>query len=242
MHPRRLLPLLAVCAAAIAPTSALADQCVEADSSQAFASVDGDTAYYTPAPGGGFEANGKAWTLTGAAATVAGNETLGIKSGSRALRLPLGSTATSPEFCVDETKPHFRFAYKVDNAYFSGFLALVIYRDTDGEITNVELTSSKRVTALPTRWQASEASPLATLLPLTGNGGETATVQIKFISLIPADVIDDLLTAIKGSNPLRDAIARAQSIYQSTLAAWWSPYFNIGVTIDSVMVDPYRRG
>ena len=67
-------------------------------------------------------------------------------------------------------------------------------------------------------------------------------MQIKFLSLIPADIIDQLWVRFTGANPFPDAVNRAESAYQQALAATWSPFFNVGVTIDSVMVDPYRRG
>lgn len=232
--------LLTSIAAAI-PAAAHAAECTPLPTVKAFKGVDGDTADYSVAPGGGFEYGAPGWKLAGAARTVVGNETLGVKPGLRALRLPLGSSATSPEFCVDQTKPHFRFAFKVDNASMSGVMALVIYRDARGEVNNVEITSSKRVTAHPTFWQASENSPLATLLPLDKDTN-TATVQIKFVSLLPSDFIDDLLTKTRGENTYRAAMLAAQAVYERTFAAAASPFYNVGVTIDSVMVDPYRRG
>lgn len=221
--------------------AATVDGCKPLPTTKAFKGVDGDRSDYTVAPGGGFEPGGAAWSLTGAARVELGNETLGVRPGIRALRLPLGSTATSPEFCVDQTKPTFRFAYKVDNASLSGFLALVIYRDRSGQVSNVEITSSKRVAPHPTFWQASDGSPLSTLLPL-GDAAPVATVQLKFVSLVPADFVDQLATRFLGDNPATSALLKAQAAYQQAAAAAWSPFVNVGVSIDSVMVDPYRRG
>ena len=81
----------------------------------------------------------------------------------------------------------------------------------------------------------------------TGQGlirpaSQTATVQIKLLSLVPADFVDDLMTRVAGENRFREAMLRAQGLYQEALAAAWSPFANIGVTVDAVMVDPYRRG
>lgn len=239
--PRLLTSLLTGTALALSTASvASAAECTPLPTTKAFDQVDGDKADYTVAPGGGFEYGAQPWKLTGAARVVVGNEPLGIRPGYRSLRLPLGSSATSPEFCVDKTKPHFRFAFKVDNAWLAGFVALVIHRNAGGEVTNVELTSSKRTTLTPTRWQATDPSPLATLLPLDDD--QTATVQVKILSLIPADFVDDLMTRIAGENRYREAMLNAQAIYEQTLAAAWSPFANIGVTVDAVMVDPYRRG
>lgn len=239
--PRLLTSLLTGTALALSSASiAQAAECEPLPTTKAFDQIDGDKADYSVAPGGGFEVGAKPWALTGAARIVVGNEPLGIRPGFRALRLPLGSSATSPEFCVDQTKPHFRFAFKVDNAWLAGFVALVIHRDAAGQVTNVELTSSKRVTTTPTRWQATDPSPLATLLPLDDD--QTATVQIKIISLVPADFVDELWTRVAGENRFREAMLKAQSLYEQSLAAAWSPFANIGVTVDAVMVDPYRRG
>ncbi len=123
--------LLASGAVAAAPVAANA-ACIPAPTTKAFAKI-GDSADYSPAPDGGFEQGAAGWKLTGGAKVVSGNETLGlltgsILSGNRSLSLPVGSTATSPEFCVDETHPYFRFMAKATSA-MSGYKAVVIYRD-----------------------------------------------------------------------------------------------------------------
>ena len=73
------------------------------------------------APGGGFESGTAGWSLTGGAKIVNGNESFGwfqgsALNGSKSLALPVGATATSPAFCVDETNPHFRFMAKADSS------------------------------------------------------------------------------------------------------------------------------
>ncbi|MDO9355995.1 MAG: hypothetical protein Q7T55_20015, partial [Solirubrobacteraceae bacterium] len=218
--------------------------CTPLPTTKAFQRVDGDTADYSIAPGGNFESGTSGWTLSNGAKIVSGNETLGVSSGSKALQIPLAGSATSPAFCVDESNPHFRFAYKVDNAVLSGFIAYVIYRDAAGKITNVELVSSKILALTPSTWQATPNSPLSTLLPLNATT-KTASVQLKITSLSPTDFVDDTATAILGNNAATSAVTSiggAATNLVATISGAVSPIANIGITVDSVMVDPYRRG
>jgi hypothetical protein len=218
--------------------------CTQLPTTKAFQKVDGDTADYSLAPGGNFESGTAGWTLSNGAKVVTGNETLGVSSGSKALQLPLGGSATSPAFCVDESNPHFRFAYKVDNASLSGFIAYVIYRDAAGTITNTQLVSSKLLSMAPSTWQASPASPLSTLIPLNATA-KTASVQLKITALSPTDFVQDTATAITGTGALTQAattIGGAASGLVATISGAVTPIANIGVTVDSVEVDPYRRG
>ncbi len=69
----------------------------------------GDWRSYFLAPGGSFEANTHAWSLTGGATTATGSGPLRLGAAARSLRLPAGATATSPVFCVDLNYPTFRF-------------------------------------------------------------------------------------------------------------------------------------
>lgn len=228
-----------VTAAAVpAPSS-----CTELPTTKAFQGVDGDVSDYSVAPGGNFESGTSGWTLSRGARIVSGNETLGVSGGSKSLQMPLGSSAISPEFCVDESHPHFRFAYKVDNMSLAGFLAHVVYRDASGKVTGVELVSSKALSLTPTRWQASPKSPLATIIPLNPTS-KSATVQLKLTSLSPTDFVNDTVSTIIGQNPLVDsvtAIGGAGTNLVGSITGMFGNTLNIGVTVDSVMVDPYRR-
>ncbi len=195
-----------------APAAAQAD-CVQAPTTKAFAKI-GDTADYSVAPGGTFE-TAAGWTLTGGAKLVYGNETLGITTGSRSLSLPLGATATSPAFCVDETNPYFRFMARPTKAV-TGYSAIVLYKDENGTTKQAQFTSSKDSAWSDGKWAPSKVSPLATKIPLVS--GETASVQLKFVST---------------GNQVAVGIG------------WWGQFAggSLGtVSIDSVMVDPYRRG
>ena len=212
--------------------------CTPLATTKAFQKLDGDTSDYSPAPDGGFENGGQGWTFAGGAKVTAGNETLGVLAGKKQAVLPLGGSVTSPNFCVDETNPHFRFTYKVDNAVLSGFIAYVIYRDAAGKITNVELVSSKVLAFAPSTWTATPNSPLATIIPLNSTT-KTASVQLKITSLSPTDFVNDVSGGIV--KPVTDLGGAAAGLVGSITGAI-SPALNIGITIDSVMVDPYRRG
>jgi len=68
-----------------------------------------DFADYELAPGGDFERS--TWTLTGGAKLVAGSEPYAATGsvGSSSLALPSGSSAQSPQTCVDAGYPSIRF-------------------------------------------------------------------------------------------------------------------------------------
>ncbi len=212
--------------------------CTPLPTSKAFSKVDGDVADYSAAPNGTFEAGAGGWTLTGGAKVATANETLGIAPGKKALQMPLMSTATSPAFCVDESHPHFRFAFKVDNAVLSGFIAYVIYRDAAGKVTNIELVSSKLLSLSPSMWQATPKSPLATIIPLNSST-KTASVQLKLTCLSPTDIVNDATGGML--EPVTSFVGTAGGLVGS-ITGLLGNQTNIGVTVDSVMVDPYRRG
>jgi hypothetical protein len=82
----------------------------------------GDPASYFLAPGGGFETADGGWSLTGGATRVAGNEPFHAASASDAssLRLPAGSSATSPSFCVAADEPTVRLFARGPGSLLSG--------------------------------------------------------------------------------------------------------------------------
>lgn len=90
--------------------SLLPGSCTGETYSQTFSGF-GDNNWYTLVTGGDFEAGSVAWTTTGGAATVDGNESfnVGRASDSRSLSLPAGSSATSPAVCAAIDKPTLRF-------------------------------------------------------------------------------------------------------------------------------------
>jgi hypothetical protein len=76
--------------------------------SQAFAQF-GDNNTYVAVPGGSFENGAFGWRLSGGAQVVSGNESYNIVDGSHSLRLPAGSSATSPAQCTGIDHPSMRF-------------------------------------------------------------------------------------------------------------------------------------
>jgi hypothetical protein len=98
---------------AVAPswTAASAESCADPDVAPVLSAFK-DDGLYAPAPGGAFEDGTAGWQLTGGAAVAPAADGLSILGTSAgALNLPVGASATSPTFCVDERFPFFRFTY-----------------------------------------------------------------------------------------------------------------------------------
>jgi hypothetical protein len=92
-------------------TAASAESCTDPDVAPLLTSFKDDD-LYAPAPGGTFNDGPAGWQFTGGADVVAGDGALQLfGADGGALDLPVGATATSPTFCVDERYPHFRFSY-----------------------------------------------------------------------------------------------------------------------------------
>jgi hypothetical protein len=106
---RKLIAVAAAAFAVSALSAAAAQACDYTGAEQVFSSW-GDQHSYVLAPDGGFEAGGQGWTLSGGAATVAGNESfyLNDPGDSRSLALPAGSSAVSPPICMAIDTPSFR--------------------------------------------------------------------------------------------------------------------------------------
>ncbi|MDQ8043273.1 MAG: hypothetical protein REI11_01620 [Patulibacter sp.] len=199
-------------ATATTPSTIPTASCVQQPTTKAFASV-GDNADYSLAPGGDFESSA-GWTFTGGAKIASGNENVGITSGGKSLQLPFGSVAVSPSFCVDESNPYFRFVAKPDNA-LAGYAAVVFYKNAAGKVTQAQFTSSADASWGAGKWAVSKVSPLATKIPLAT--GATASVQIAFVST--------------------GNLASAISLWGAFAGG------SVGTTsIDSLEIDPYRRG
>jgi hypothetical protein len=166
---------LAATAAAVAlPATASASTapaplpvCQAQSTFKAFTSF-GDNRDYSLAPGGDFETGAAGWTLFNAA-PVLGNEDLGILPGKFSLKLGVtnGSVvATTPEFCITQDHPTFRFLTKAltSNAYKTGLLTTITYR-TAADPRNSRTETSTVGLAPSTKWTASSISPLATAIP-----------------------------------------------------------------------------
>lgn len=105
----RIALLAALMAMAMAAFASSAQACSYTGASQVFSHW-GDKRDYVLAPDGGFESGAKGWTLSGGAATVAGNESYYLNSttDSTSLSLPGGSAAVSPAICMSIETPVFR--------------------------------------------------------------------------------------------------------------------------------------
>jgi len=106
---RELLAILTAVVSVLAIGAASAQACDYDGAEQVFKPW-GDSHSYVLAPDGGFEAGGAGWSLSGGAATVAGNESfyLNDSGDSRSLSLPAGSSAVSPSICMSIDTPIFR--------------------------------------------------------------------------------------------------------------------------------------
>ena len=97
-------------------TAASAESCADPDVAPVLSAFK-DNALYAPAPGGAFEDGAAGWEFEGGAAVAPAADGLSILGASAgALLLPVGASATSPTFCVDERYPQFRFSYAQESA------------------------------------------------------------------------------------------------------------------------------
>jgi len=104
-----------------------APDCSPKPASQVFARW-GDSSQYNLAPGGSFEAGAAAWSLSGKASIVSGNEPWKVAGAghTRSLKLPPGASATSPTICVGLEHPTIRFFAKNNSALLSTLSVEVI--------------------------------------------------------------------------------------------------------------------
>lgn len=163
-----LVAALASFGAAATPASAgplvtTARDCAANTLTQPFAGF-GDNAWYTDVPGGSFEPAAAAWSLTGGAKTVAGNEPWQVRSKTdwRSLYLPAGATATSPAMCVGLSEPTLRYFSK---SSLTGAMSVEVLTETSlGEVVAVPLAPA----ALTLGWSPGPGpTPIvANLLPL----------------------------------------------------------------------------
>lgn len=183
MSPRRiatLLGALALAGGAAAPAQAgvlvaSATECADADSSRVFLPW-ADVANYFPAPGGDFEGGDAAWSTTGAAEHVAGNEPWEVAGdGDASLGLAPGSSATSPAVCVGIEHPTIRlFARGTGDPLTSGLRVDALFEDAGGTVRSLTIG---RVT--PGDWGVTPVYPIvANLLPLLP--GEHTPVAFRF--------------------------------------------------------------
>jgi len=93
-----------------------------------------DPAYYTLAPNGGLENGSKAWSLSGGARVVPGNESFDVRAAGDkySLSLPPGSTATTGTTCVETLDSTMRLFAVNSGSLLSTLKVEVLYEDTFG--------------------------------------------------------------------------------------------------------------
>jgi hypothetical protein len=128
-----LTGLLALLAPASAQAAAVA-KCESQTLSEPFLKW-GDTSSYSLAPGGDFEGQSSAWTLSGGAQRVSGSEPYAVTGtlGSSSLSLPAGAQAQSPFTCVEPNDRTFRLFARSEGAEASVRVS-VVFQTTLGNI------------------------------------------------------------------------------------------------------------
>jgi hypothetical protein len=136
----------------------------------------GDNHYYVLAPDGGFEAGGAGWSLGGAAATVAGNESFFLNDAGdkRSLSLPSGSSAVSPPICMSLDTPIFRLLARNTGNPSAGLRVEATYK----LLGLVRTKTVSTVTASKSWAPAQEMSTVLTLSTVVGTLIPSA-IQIK---------------------------------------------------------------
>jgi hypothetical protein len=167
-----------------------APSCTDGALTQPFARWN-DTHQYKLVDNGAFETGTTGWALTGGAAVVSGNETYKVRSSAdaKSLKLPSGSTATTPFVCVGADEPTLRLFAKRNSA----LLGLVSTLQVQIQVqTSLGLTAWLPV--LPgdlggSSWHPTVAMPfLVNLLTL----GDRTQVRFRFVPLLGSWQIDDV--------------------------------------------------
>jgi len=186
--------VLATSAASLAISGVADAACPAGTLSQPFKQF-GDNAYYTLAPGAGFESGMTAWSLSGSTLAT-GNERYFLRgtSDSRALKVAANGVAVSPSLCVDSGMPTLRLVGKKLNANVTGQLKVeILYKTSSGD-TKVSLAGQMAHGSKEnySDWKPSNILKLTTALPISSLGG-TATVQLRVSADKGGDwLIDDV--------------------------------------------------
>lgn len=151
----------------------------------------GDDALYWLAPGGDFETGAPGWTLNNAK-VVAGNESVGVRPGSKSLQLGgskllTTSSITTPEFCVDPSHPQFKFLVK-NNSPSTVLTTSINFESASG----VKLTVPAKLNVYTVgNWSISASQPLSTTIPSVFLGsGTTATITFRVTTVLLAGTVN----------------------------------------------------
>ncbi len=188
---RAALAAVATALAVSALPAAASAACPETPTTKAFAQF-GDTADYSPVPGGDFEAGGAGWTLSRTAA-LGENERFKVRapSDARSLVVKPGGEAVSPPLCVSKAHPTFRFfARQLDGAWATMFVKLRV-SEAGGATRDMPVTALSKGFG---RWEPSPSVMLAKALPLWQKD-QTATVRLVFAPMAGGGswAIDDVM-------------------------------------------------
>jgi hypothetical protein len=151
----------------------------------------GDNANYTLMPGGSFEKGSQAWSVTGGAKVVSGNESYKVRGATDAqsLYLPQGATATSPSMCVGIDHPTARWFAKSSGSLLglTGAMTVsVVFEDSLGQVLELPIGAG----LLNTSWQPSLPGVVsASLLPLLPD--QHTAVAFRFRALSGNWNVDD---------------------------------------------------
>ena len=148
----------------------------------------GDNATYTPVPGGNFEPGQKAWTLTGGATIVSGNESfkVGSSGDNYSLQIPAGGSATSPSMCVGLAEPTIRWFQK---SGLLGSMTVTVLTETSlGAVVETPVGAA----LLSTSWNPGllPSAIVTNLLPLLGP--DQTAVAFRFRSVTGTWNVDDV--------------------------------------------------
>jgi hypothetical protein len=166
--------VLSAAAVFIVPAAAQA-ACSATPTTKAFQAF-GDSADYSLAPSGAFEAGSGGWSLSGAS-VIAGNESYKVHGSADAKSLAVAATGTavSPVVCVDITRPTFRFFAKRTSGTWGNLAVKLRWKDSSGHMNDTVVGTL----GTGTSWEASPAMSLSSALPLW-NLDQTASVQLVF--------------------------------------------------------------
>jgi hypothetical protein len=146
-----------------------------------------DPASYSLMQGGSFENGASGWTLAGGAKIVNGNESFYTQSklDAHSLSIPGGGIAATPPFCVNLTRPTFRFFVANSGSSSSRLRVKVVFRSVLGVLGILDGGTF----ASGSSWQPSPVL-LATLNAPLG----TNSVQFTFVPIDGAGAwrIDDI--------------------------------------------------
>lgn len=167
---------LAMAAGSLALPSVAAATCPTVASSQVFAKF-GDTAYYSLAPGGGFETGMTAWTYSGAK-LVAGNEPWYLRSSldKGQAQLAARGVIVSPAFCVSGDHPTMRLTARQLTGRGSALRVEILYGPTNAPTAALAGYVQGDGT---TGWRVSNSLRMATALPLNTSSTGTMTVRLR---------------------------------------------------------------